>query len=112
MSPALVGIAPILFTARAWWILHHDSSHSSGRLARIVLYLNSASALLFVVVVLLDVLQRVTLASVSRIAVPTWYICICITVLSGIKIRRHFYRAVFISSGIMSVGWLIIGSLH
>jgi hypothetical protein len=108
----LVGTVPIIFTARAWWISHHDSSSNSGHLVRFVLYLNSASALLFVVVVLLDALQRMPLESMSRIAVPTFYLCICITVLSGIKIRRPLYRAVFFSSGIMSIGWLIIGSLH
>ena len=108
----LVASVPILFTTRAWWISHHDSPLTSGHLARVLLCFNSASALLFVVVVLLDALQRMTLESVSRIAVPTFYLCICITVLSGVKIRLHLYRAMFISSGILTAGWLVIGSLH
>ncbi|MBS1801232.1 MAG: hypothetical protein JSS95_15575 [Acidobacteria bacterium] len=107
---ALVAMAPIIFTARAWWILHHDPSHNSGRLARVVLYLNSASALLFVATILSS--ERLTQLSVWRMSVPMVCLSICITVLSGLKNRRPLYRAVFISSGILSAGWLIIGSLH
>src|SRR5258708_2732880 len=106
----LVAIAPILFTARALRIAYHDASLNSGNLARFVLYLNSLSALLFLVILLLDALQLMSQESVARVAVPTFYLCVCITFLSAIKIRLHLYRAVFVSSGIMSAGWLIIGS--
>lgn len=113
VGATLVALAAIPFTAWAWWIAYRDSSlRSSGHLARFVLYLNSASALLFAVVLLLDAIQQMTLESVSRVAVPTFYVCICIAALSGMKIRLHVYRAVFISSVILSAGWLIIGSLH
>lgn len=112
VGATLVALAAISFTAWAWWIAYRDSSPRSGHLAQFALYLNSASALLFAVVLLLDAIQQMTLESVSRVAVPTFYVCICIAVLSGMKIRLHVYRAVFISSVILSAGWLIIGSLH
>ena len=108
----LVAVAPILFNVIAWQIFYDDRSHVSGRLTRVVLCLNSASALVFVVTILLATSERITQVSVLRIGKPIFYLCICIAVLSGIKIRHHVYRTVFISSCILTVGWLIFGSLH
>lgn len=112
VGAVLVAIAPMLFTGRAWWIVDQDPSHSPGRLARVVLGLNSASALLFFFTILLATSEMITQVSVSRIGVPTFFLCVCITLLSGLKIRHQLYRAVFISSGILSIGWLIASSLH
>jgi len=112
VAASLVAITPIPFTARAWWIVCHDLSRGSGHLTRIVLCLNSASALLFVFTTLLASSGSISQAHVWRISVPNCCLCACITLLSGLKIRHHFYRAVFVSSGILSVGWLISGSLH
>jgi hypothetical protein len=93
----VVAVAPIPFTGIAWSILRRDSSQISGRLALPVLCLNSASALLFVVTMLLDSSETITQASVPRIAGPNWYLCICIALLSVTKIRRQLYQAVFMS---------------
>ena|SRR5579871_3688816 len=112
VAAGLIAITPVPFTARAWWIVRHDLSHGSGPLTRSVLYLNSASALLFVFATLLAVSESITQASVWKISVPNFCLCACIALLAGLKMRHHFYRAVFISSGILSLGWLISGSLH
>jgi hypothetical protein len=108
----LVATVPIFFTARAWWIFEHDPSPSSGRLARVVLYLNSATALIFIVTIVLATSETVPQTFVWRIGLPIACLCICIALLSGLKIRHRLYRAVFISSGILSVGWIIAASLH
>ena len=108
----LVAIAPMLFTARAWWIVDQDPSPTPGHLARVVLWLNSACALLFFFTMLLATSEMLTLESVSRIGAPNFFLCVCITVLSGLKIRHQLYRPVFISSGILSLGWIILCSLH
>src|SRR6266702_6118597 len=108
----LVGIVPILFTTRAWWIVYHDPPHGSSRLVRVVLCLNSASAALFFCTILLATSERTTAASVLRIAVPNGYLCLCIVLLSGIKSRHRVYRAVLLPSGILVLGWLIAGGLH
>jgi hypothetical protein len=112
LAASLVAITPLPFTARAWWIVSHDLTHGSGRLIRTVLYLNSASALLFVFTTLLASSESITQGPVWRISVSNFCLCACITVLSGVKIRHRIYRAVFISSVILTVGWLILGTLH
>ena len=105
---ALVAMVPIFFAGRAWWILYQAPPKTSGCLARVVLCLNSASALLFLGTILSDLSQL----SIWRISMPMLGLCICLTVLSGLKIRHRLYRPVFISSGILAAGWLILGSLH
>lgn len=108
LGSVLVAMVPILFTARAWWILVHDRSYRSGQMAGVVLFLNSASALLFVLTMLLAITQ----SSVVLISGANACLCILITVLSGVKIRSPLYRAVFISSAILTLAWLIAASLH
>jgi len=112
MGGLLVGVVPVLFTARAWQLLYRDSSRTTGRFAVVVLWLNSATALLILFTILLASSEVITQASVARISVPTFYLCVCITVACGIKIRHRLYRTVFISSLLLSFEWLIIGSLH
>ena len=107
---ALVALVPIIVTAIAWYILLYDSAHSSGGLAWVVLCLNSASALMFLVIILLS--DKLTQLSISRISMSTFCVCLCITVLSGSKIGQRLYRTVFVSSGILTLGWLILGGLH
>lgn len=111
-SIVLAAAVPVLLTARAWRFLFHVSSSDRGYLARFVLYINSLCTLLFVVVLILDALQLMTLQSVSTVAVPTGYLCVGISILSGIKIRDRLYRTVFFSSGVLFLEWLIISSLH
>jgi hypothetical protein len=106
---AVSALVAIMFSAGAWSLLPHDS-HSSDRLARVVLCLNSASALLFLLTLLSS--ERIEQISISRISVPNFWLCICITVLSLIKMKRRLYVPVFVSSSILSAGWLIIGGMH
>jgi hypothetical protein len=108
----VVTIAPVVFAGIAWWLLFHTSPHISGRLARFVLCLNSASALMFAVTITLASSGIMTETSVYRISAPNVFLCITIAVLSLIKIGHQLYQAVFISSGILAAGWLIIASLH
>jgi len=108
----LVAILPLLFTARGWWVVAHDPLNSSGRLAPFVLVLNSATAMAFFFTILLATREQITQVSVGNIGAPNFFLCFGITVLSVAKIRHKVYRAVLVSSGLLTVGWLIAVSLH
>jgi hypothetical protein len=113
----LAVIFPFVFTAKAWRMLYRDPQHSSGGLTRLILYANSFSAVLFAATILLAIQGVILQSSVYRIAWPNWFLCVGIALLSAIsaiaiKARRGLYLAVFMSSGSLILGWLIVGSLH
>jgi|SRR5215469_5864248 len=107
-----IATLPLLFTARGWWLVAHDPLDSSGRLAPFVLLLNSATAVVFFFTILLATQDRITQSSVGSIGGPNFFLCFGITVLSVAMIRNKVYRALLVSSGLLTVEWLIAVSLH
>ena len=101
----------ISINAGAWWIGYHDPSHSLDLLDRVVLWTNSASALLFVFTLLLAISDTITQVSVTNIGSPNFFLCFCLIPLSLLKIRYKLYRAVLVSSVILTLEWLLAISL-
>ena len=108
----LVATLPLLVTAGGWWLVAHDPLHSSGRLAPYVLLLNSATAVAFFFTILLATREQITQVSVGSIGAPNFFLCFGITVLAVAKIRYKVYQIVLVSSGLLTMGWLIAVSLH
>ncbi len=108
----LAAMAPILGTTIAWWTQYQDSMHIPGRLPRVVLCLSSFSALLYIATILLASSETVNAISVSKISRPNFLVCIGVTFFSGINMRHRMYQAVFVSSGLLTFGWLFLASMH
>ena len=99
-NAALVAMVPVAFTAKAWSNAYEDRPFTNANgLTTLVLCLNSATALLLLGTILSDLPQQ----SISRIAVPSSWLCVCISVLSVVKIHDRRYRSVCISSSLLSI---------
>ena len=102
----------IIINAGAWWIGYHDPSHSLDLWARVVLWLNTASALLFAFAILLAISDRINAVFFSNFAGLNFLLGIGVVLLSVLKIRYKLYRAVLVSSMILSLEWLLAAALH
>lgn len=108
----LISLIPLSFAANAWRNMRNALIQQPGVLAQLVLGMTCLSALLFSVIVLLGVSEVITQAIISRIAMPNWYLCICIALLCCVRFRHKSYRASLPPSVSLVLGWLVIAGMH